>query len=136
MTLIVVDSDGQSATTIERVTVKAPALRGRLAIVARQRVAGIRGRGLVVTLSTNQARRAIFSLAARISGRSRRRPASLTLLRGRTFNVGAGSHRITLKLSRAAARTLSAQHVASLAVTVKLVDAFGQTLTLSASLRL
>ena len=136
VTLIVVDSDGQSATTIERVTVKAPALRGRLAIVARQRLAGIRGRGLVVTLSTNQARRAIFSLAARISGRSRRRPASLTLLRGRTFNVGAGSHRITLKLSRAAARTLSAQHVASLAVTVKLVDAFGQTLTLSASLRL
>jgi PKD repeat protein len=142
VTLIVVDSDGQSATTIERVTIvprppgKPPPLTGRLSM-RHQRVAAIRKHGLVVTLSTNQGRQATFRIIARIKpSRAGRKQTSLTLLRGRTLTVASGTHRLVLKLSKASARALASKHVTSLTVTVVVVDAFGQKLTRSASFRL
>jgi hypothetical protein len=135
VTLTVVDSDGQTATTTKQFSVGPPPLRGHLSIVRRQGVAAIRRHGLLVSLSANQGGKATFKIIARLApGRAGGGAKSMTLLRGRRASVFSGRHRVTLKLKAGTSRTLG--RAMSLVVRATVVDTFGQHLTLSATLRL
>jgi PKD repeat protein len=140
VTLVVIDSDGQSATTIGHVTVTSPPppppkLSGHLAIRGHPGVKAIQKHGLGLTLSISEAGRATFTVTARILPRRAHKARTVTLVRGRTMTVASGRHGITLKLSRLASRALGAGRAQSVSVKVTVVDAFGQKLTLSASRR-
>jgi PKD repeat protein len=137
VTLLVFDSDGQSTTAVEHVTVTAPRLQGQLTILGGQGVGSIRRHGLMVSLSSTQSGKATFSITARINKTEPSgKPKRVTLLRGRTLTVASGRRRLTLNLSAVASRAMVRGHVAGLVVQVTVLDIFGQRLTLSASLRL
>ena len=132
VTLIVVDGDGQSATTLEHVLVRPPPLRGHLAIRGHPSISAIRKHGLALTLSSTETGRATFNLTARIPPKRRGGKATIvTLVRGRIIAVGSGSHGVTLRLSRAASRALGGARSVSVKVTV--TDSFAQKLTLFAT---
>jgi PKD repeat protein len=136
VTLIVVDSDGLSAMTIEHLTVRAPRLRGHLSILRGQRVTAIRQHGLRVALSTNLGGRVTFHVVARVPPAAKDTRRGVTLLRARTVTVRPGGHRVALRLSPSAVSALTAGQASSLVTTVTVVGAFGQRLMLAATLRL
>src|SRR5207248_1337724 len=98
VTLIVVDSDGQTATSIEHITVSPRQLSAHVSIPRGQGVAAIRKHGLVLSVFTSQRASAAVSIRARFRPtRAGVKTTSRTLLRGRVVALSRGRHRLVLK---------------------------------------
>jgi hypothetical protein len=82
-----------------------------------------------VTLSVSQGTKATFQVTVPVLRSAAHKSGSITLLRTRAQALGAGSHAITLKLSRAAARQLGSGRTVVLTVHVTLTTATGATVT-------
>jgi hypothetical protein len=135
VTLTVIDNGGELATASQAVTVKPKPLSVRLSIPRGQTLGAALAHGLVLIVSSNQAAGAAFRLTTRVRRGGRWR--ALTLLVTTPRRLGAGRHRIRLRLPAAAARGLRAERAVTVYVRVSLTDAFGQrrTVTGRATLR-
>jgi len=96
--------------------------------------------GMRVSLAMSQGAKASFQitlpvLESKLAGR-RLKTASIVLLHTKAQSLGAGTHPITLKLSRAAARELAGRGPLVLTVKVTVTGANGKTFTRSLKIKL
>ena len=106
-----------------------------------QKLAPVLSHGLKVSLAVNQGTNATFQitlpvLESRLPHSRKNKNASVTLLRTRAQTLGAGTHALSLKLSRAAARELAGRGPLVLTVKVTLTGANGKPLTRTARITL
>ncbi len=137
VTLTVLDSDGQAATSIANIVVNPPALTAKLAIPGRQKLTGIRNSGLNGTLSTNEGTKATFKVTATIKpAKKGQKQSTVTLLTSKTLNLKPGTNKLKLKLDKKQLDKLPKGRSIVLTVTTTVSDAFSQRLTPSAKLAL
>ena len=122
-------------------------LSGRLTTPKRLKLASVIKHGLRLTVSLDQSGEASFQItipprASKQTGTpaAHRRPTlnlpAITLLRVRGRAVGPGTHLLTLKLSRAAARHLAGHDTIALTVWITVIDRYGRVISRSATVRL
>jgi hypothetical protein len=160
VSLIVTNAAGQTATETLAVSVDTPpsaaptpmvgpipvapppGLSGRLAAPRNQKLGLVRKHGMHLTLSLSLSGTASFQVTIPAASTSpahgrrgtHRRSVSapvIILLRVRGRRVAAGSHPITLKLSRAAIRRLSGRGPVTVTVRITVIDGYGSTITRS-----
>ena len=107
----------------------------------KQKLSPALAHGVKVSLAVNQSSKAIFQvtlpvLQSRLAHGRRSKNSSIALLQTGTQTLGAGTHAITLKLSRAAARELASSGPLVLTVKLTLTGASGSTLTRSVKITL
>jgi PKD repeat protein len=107
----------------------------------KQKLAPALAHGVKVSLAVSQSTRATFQvtlpvLQSKLAHGPRSKNASIALLRTGAQTLGAGTHAISLKLSRAAARELASSGPLVLTVKVTLAEAGGGTLTRSVKITL
>ena len=107
----------------------------------KQKLSPALAHGVKVSLAVSQSTRATFQvtlpvLQSKLAHGPRSKNASIALLRTGAQTLGAGTHAISLKLSRAAARELASSGPLVLTVKVTLTEAGGGTLTRSLKITL
>ena len=130
VTLVVADAYGESSTATHDVIVGLPRLTGRISIPRGQTLSGALSRGLSITLSLSMPTRDSLTISQPLAPLHGRRGHSRTILRAGPRNLGAGSHRLTLRLTAAQAGALRGLPGVKLAIRIVARDAFGRRLTL------
>jgi hypothetical protein len=116
-------------------------LTASLAGANKQKLAAALAHGVRVSLAVSQGTTASFQvtlpvLESRLAGSHRPKTSSIVLLRTGAEALGAGSHTITLKLSRAAAHELAGTGRLVLTVRVTLTEPNGAKLSRSVKIAL
>ncbi len=136
VTLTVTASSGKPASTSSTVTIDPQPLSGRLA-APKQKLAALVKRGLQLNVAVNQNSTVSFQVtipgAIKHAGKASPRHApAITLLSVHGRSVAAGTHQISLKLSKAGARALPRTGPVVLTVRITVTDAYGRTITRTA----
>ncbi len=130
-----------TTTTTPTPVPNASPLTASLTGAKKQKLSPALAHGVKVSLAVNQSSKATFQvtlpvLQSKLAHGRRSKNASIALLQTGTQTLGAGTHAMTLKLSRAAARELASSGPLVLTVKVTLTGASGSTLTRSLKITL